>query len=184
MMTQIIAMIWVIMVIRAVTGQSFMTFMPIFLAQKGYNLVSVGFIVSLFVLAGTVSGLLSGYLSDKIGFKRIFLTTHILMTPALLIYLYLPENWVYMGSFIGGFFSLATMPLGVIMAQSLAPRGRSMVASLMMGLAYGLGGLASPMVGKLADIYSIETVLFFTAFVPIISLIPILKLPRIEKDRI
>jgi len=179
-----IAMIWVIMVLRAVTGQSFMTFMPIFLAQKGYNLVSVGFIVSLFILAGTVSGLLSGYLSDKIGFKRIFFTTHLLMTPALLIYLYTPRNWVYLGSFIGGFFSLATMPLGVIMAQSLAPRGRSMVASLMMVLAYGLGGLASPMVGKLADIYSIETVLFFTAFVPIISLIPILKLPRIEKDRI
>ena len=177
-----IAMIWVVMVLRAVAGQSFITFMPIHLAQIGHNLISVGFIVSLFILAGTMSGLISGSLSDKIGFKRIFFITHLLMTPALLLYLYLPGSWVYLGAFLGGFFTLATMPLGVLMAQRLAPRGRSMVSSLMMGLAYGLGGLVSPVVGKLADIYSIETVLCWTAFVPLITLIPIVKFPRVGKD--
>ena len=177
-----IALIWMVMVLRAIAGQSFMTFMPVFLAQKGYDLISVGFIVSLFILAGTMSGLISGSLSDSIGFKRIFFTTHILMTPALLLYLFLPGNFVYLGAFIGGFFALATLPLGVLMAQTLAPKGRSMVSSLMMGLAYGLGGLASPIVGKLADIYSIETVLFWTAFVPLLTLIPIVKFPRLGKD--
>ncbi|MCP4114399.1 MAG: MFS transporter [Desulfobacteraceae bacterium] len=177
-----IAMIWIVMVLRAVAGQSFITFMPVHLAKIGHNLISVGFIVSLFILAGTMSGLISGALSDKIGFKRIFAVTHLLMTPALLLYLYLPGSWVYLGAFLGGFFALATMPLGVLMAQRLAPKGRSMVSSLMMGLAYGLGGLVSPVVGKLADIYSIETVLFWTAFVPLLTLIPIINFPRVGKD--
>ncbi|ACN15276.1 Fsr [Desulforapulum autotrophicum HRM2] len=177
-----ISLIWIVMVLRAVAGQSFITFMPIFLVQKGYDLISVGFIVSLFILAGTVSGLLSGSLSDSMGFKRIFFVTHLLMTPALLAYLFMPGAFVYAGAFIGGFFALATMPLGVLMAQRLAPKGRSMVSSLMMGLAYGLGGLFSPLVGKLADIYSIETVLFWTAFVPLITLIPIVKFPQLEKE--
>ncbi|MFO7750492.1 MAG: MFS transporter [Desulfobacteraceae bacterium] len=173
-----IAMIWVVMVLRAVTGQSFMTFMPIYLADSGEKLVSVGFIVALFIIAGTISGLTAGLLADKLGFKKIFFITHSLMTPALLLYLYLPGNLVFAGSFLAGFFVLATMPLGVVMAQNLAPKGRSMVSSFMMGLAYGLGGAVSPVIGKLADIYSIETVLFWTAFVPLTTLPVIAKFPQ------
>lgn len=177
-----IALIWVVMVLRAIAGQSFITFMPVHLAQTGYDLISVGFIVSLFILAGTFSGLISGSLSDSMGFKRIFFMAHLLMTPALLLYLFAPGDFVYAGAFVGGFFALSTMPLGVLMAQNLAPKGRSMVSSLMMGLAYGLGGLASPIVGKLADIYSIKTVLFWVAFIPLITLIPIAKFPRLGKE--
>jgi len=170
-----ITLIWVVMVLRAVTGQSFMTFMPIYLANSGYPLVSVGFIVALFIIAGTLSGLTAGLVADRTGFKKIFYLTHTLMTPALLLYLYLPGNFAFVGSFLAGFFVMATMPLGVVMAQNLAPKGRSMVSSFMMGLAYGLGGAVSPVVGQLADMFSIETVLFYTAFVPLITL-PIISL--------
>jgi len=78
---------------------------------------------------------------------------------------------------------LATMPLGVVMAQTLAPRGRSMVASLMMGLAFGLGGIISPVVGKLADLFSIEQVLFWIAFIPLLSLVLILRFPKMRRQR-
>ncbi|MCP3876474.1 MAG: MFS transporter [Desulfobacteraceae bacterium] len=175
-----IFLIWLVMVLRAVTGQAFMTFMPIHLANKGYHLVSVGFIVSLFILAGTLSGLLAGYLADKTDFKKIFFISHMLMAPALLLYLYLPGPYVYIGSFVAGFAVLATLPLGVAMAQKLAPKSRSMVSSLMMGFAYGLGGAISPFIGKLGDIYGLENVLFYSAFIPLITLIFILKFPKVE----
>jgi len=54
-----------------------------------------------------------------------------------------------------------------------------MVSSLMMGFAYGLGGALSPFIGKLGDIYGLENVLFYSAFIPIITLLPILKFPRV-----
>lgn len=176
-----IALIWVVMVLRAVAGQSFMTFMPIFLAGKGHGLVSVGLIVSFFIMAGTLSGLMAGYLADRINPKKIFFISHVLMTPALLLYLYLPGPYVYIGAFLAGFTVLATLPLGVVMAQKLAPKGRSMVSSLMMGFAYGLGGILSPFIGKLADIHGLETVLFYSAFIPIVALLPILKFPNINE---
>jgi len=175
-----IALIWIVMVLRAVAGQTFMTFMPIYLVHKGHGLVSVGLIVSFFIMAGTLSGLVAGYLADRINPKKIFLISHALMTPALLLYLYLPGPYVYIGSFLAGFTVLATLPLGVVMAQKLAPRGRSMVSSLMMGFAYGLGGIVSPFIGKLADIYGLENVLFYSAFIPLIALLPILKFPEIK----
>jgi MFS transporter, FSR family, fosmidomycin resistance protein len=176
-------LIWCVMVLRAVVGQSFMTFMPVLLAQKGYPLVAVGAVISLFVVAGTLSGLTAGYLADKIGFKPIFYWTHGLMTPALLLFLNLSGSWIYLGAFTAGLFVLATLPIGVVMAQELAPRGRSMVASLMMGFAYGLGGVVSPVIGKLSDLFSIQTVLLYVTFIPLLTLVIIFFFPDVGREK-
>jgi len=175
-----IFLIWLVMVLRAVAGQTFMTFMPIYLTNMGHGLPSVGLIVSLFILAGTLSGLLAGYMADRVGFRPIFFLSFLLMPPTLLLYLYLPGSWVYVGSFLAGFTVLAPLPLGVVMAQKLAPGSRAMVASLMMGFAYGLGGAISPGIGKLADIYGLETVLLYSSFVPVACLVLIAMFPKTE----
>ncbi len=78
---------------------------------------------------------------------------------------------------------LATLPIGVVMAQELAPRGRSMVASLMMGFAYGLGGVISPVIGKLSDLFSIQTVLMYVAFIPLLTLVIIFFLPDVGRKK-
>ncbi len=174
--------IWVVMFLRAITGQTFITFMPIHLSNNGHGLMSIGFIVAVFILAGTLSGLIGGFVSDKIGFKKIFFLSHALMLPTLLLYLYLPGYFVYLGAFLAGFSVLASLPLGVAMAQKLAPKSRSMVSSLMMGFAYGLGGAISPFIGKLADIYGLEIVLFCISFLPIVTLFFIAKFPEIETN--
>jgi len=178
-----VLLIWCVMVLRATVGQSFMTFMPVLLAQNGYPLVAVGGVTSLFVVAGTLSGLTAGYLADKTGFKPIFFWTHGLMTPALLLFLNLSGNWIYFGAFTAGLFVLATLPIGVVMAQELAPRGRSMVASLMMGFAYGLGGVISPVIGKLSDLFSIQTVLLYVAFIPLLTLVIIFFFPDVGRKK-
>ncbi len=165
-----IILIWVVMVLRSFAGQSFMTFIPVLYAKEGYSLVSIGTVVSLFTVAGAISGLLAGHLSERIGSKPIFYLTHGLATPSLYLLLYLPGNWVYFSAFLAGFFTMATLPLGIAMAQELAPRGRSMVSSLMMGLTFGLGGMMTPLTGKLADIFSIRAVLLFLAIIPFLTI--------------
>jgi MFS transporter, FSR family, fosmidomycin resistance protein len=172
--------IWMVMVLRAVIGQSFTTFIPILFVQKGYSVMSAGVIISIFTVAGSVSGLFAGHISDRIGYKPVFLCTYGLMAPVLILFLRLQGNWVYIGAFFAGAMILATMPLGVAMAQILAPRGRSMVASLMMGFAVGLGGVVSPIIGKLADLYSIHTVLVGVSFLPLLGLPLIAFFPRVK----
>ncbi|MDD9304691.1 MAG: MFS transporter [Desulfobacter sp.] len=175
-----IFLIWLVMVLRAVAGQTFMTFMPIYLHDMGHTLPSVGLIVALFIMAGTLSGLLAGFMADRKGFKPIFILSFLLMPPTLLLYLYLPGPWVYLGSFLAGFTVLAPLPLGVVMAQKLAPGSRAMVASLMMGFAYGLGGAIAPGVGKLADIFGLEAVLLYASFIPVLCLGLISRFPSIK----
>lgn len=164
-----VMLIWIVMVLRSFVSQSFLTFIPLLLARQGHSLLSVGTMVSLFTLAGALSGLLAGHLSDRIGYKPIFFVTHGLATPCLYLLIMTPGRWVYPGAFLAGFFVLATLPVGLAMAQRLAPRGKSMVSSLMMGLAYGLGGMLTGLTGKLADVFGIQPVLSWLAILPLLT---------------
>jgi FSR family fosmidomycin resistance protein-like MFS transporter len=68
-----IVLICLVMTLRAYVSQSFMTYFPIMVARQGYSLLSIGTLVSLFTIAGALSGVLAGHLSDRIGFKPVFL---------------------------------------------------------------------------------------------------------------
>jgi FSR family fosmidomycin resistance protein-like MFS transporter len=172
-----ISLIWSIMVLRSFVGQAFTTFLPIYYADEAFSLLSIGVIVSIFTVAGALSGVLAGHLSDRFGFKPVFYWSHALATPSLYLLLLLPGRSTYLGAFFAGFFIMATLPLGVTMAQEIAPKGKSMVSSLMMGLAWGTGGMMTPLAGKLADTFSIRPVLACLAIIPLITVWLIAKLP-------
>ncbi|MBN1830157.1 MAG: MFS transporter [Deltaproteobacteria bacterium] len=173
-----IIVIWLLMVLRAFVAHSFRTFVPVLFANEGFSLMSIGVIVAVFTVAGTLSGLFTGYVSDKIGYKKIFYCAHALTTVFLILFLVVPGLWAYVMAALAGASAMATLPLGVTMAQKLAPRGRSMVSSLMMGFAFGLGGVMAPAVGALADFFSIRAVLAVIALIPLFSMIFISRLPE------
>ena len=77
---------------------------------------------------------------------------------------------------------MATLPLGVALVQKLAPRGKSMASSLMTGLAFGVGGLLTPLTGLLADLYSIRTVLGTLVVVPLVTILLIWLMPSESQD--
>jgi MFS transporter, FSR family, fosmidomycin resistance protein len=173
-----IALIWAIMVLRSFVGQVFLTFLPIYYSREGFSLLSIGTIVSIFTVAGALSGVAAGHFSDRFGFKPLFFVTHGLATPSLYLILLLPGDWAYVSAFLAGFFVLASLPLGVTMAQEIAPKGKSMVSSLMMGLAWGTGGMMTPFAGKLADLFSIRPVLVVLAVIPLLTVGLIAMLPE------
>ena len=176
---QPILLIWIVMVLRSLVGQSLMTFIPVLWVQKGHTIVSAGVLFSIFTISGTIAGILCGHLSDRMGYKRLLWITHGLMTPFLLVFLLAPGKWIYPATILAGGFTMASLPLGVVMAQKIAPKGRSMVASLMMGLAFGTGGIFSPIIGKLGDIFTIQSVLMVLVCIPVLSLIPIYLIPEV-----
>lgn len=180
---KIVVLILVVMFLRALVEQSFLTFMSVLFVQKGFSVISAGSIYALFIISGAFSCLLSGHFADRIGFKPVFLFIFLFMTPSLWLLLHLNGNWVYLGTVLSGSFVLASLPLGVTMAQTLAPKGRSMVASLMAGFAYGLGGvIAPPIVGILADTYTITPVLTSIAVIPLLTLPIIMFFPRTRSN--
>ncbi|MEJ2286918.1 MAG: MFS transporter [Desulfobacterales bacterium] len=172
-----VILVWLVMVLRAFVAQSYLTFLPVLFAEEDYTLISIGSLVSLFTVAGAISGMVAGHLADRVGYKPIFFAAHALTVPGMLLLLYLRGNWVFPAAFLTGFFLMATLPLGVALVQKLAPRGTSMASSLMTGLAFGVGGLLTPLTGLMADLFSIRSVLGMLVVVPIITIILIFFLP-------
>ena len=176
-----IALIWFLMVFRAFVAHVFRTYLPVLYVQEGFSLVAVGAMITLFTLAGTASGMLFGYLSDRIGFRKLFYVSFLAAAPCLMLLVWAEGAWVYPLIFLSGFFIMATLPLGVTLAQTLAPKGRSMVSSLMMGFAFGLGGSMTPIAGAFADAFSIRPVLAAAALIPLALLALVSFLPEPHK---
>ena len=170
-------LICVVMVLRAFISQFLFAFIPILYAKEGYSLIAIGLIVSILILSGVISNPIAGHLSDKLGYKRVLYTAHFFITLGLYLLLYLRGSWVYIGVFLAGFFIWPTLPLGVVMAQELAPKGRSMASSLMVGFAGGVGALMIPLAGKFADMFSIRTALSFVGIIPLLSIVIIFLIP-------
>ena len=158
-----------------------MTFMPVLWVQKGHTIVSAGVLFSIFTISGTVSGILCGHLSDRMGYKRLLWITHGLMTPFLLVFLLVPGKWIYPATILAGGFNMASIPIGVVMAQKIAPKGRSMVSSIVIGLALGIAGLLMPLAGRMADAFGIRSTLSCIAFIPLAVLLLIRFLPEPDK---
>jgi len=173
-----IVLIWAIACSRAFVEQALLTFIPVLTAAEGHSLVSVGSILSLFTVGGSVSALVCGHLADRIGFKPIYFFSFALSSPSLLLFIQAAGWQLYPLAFMSGFLLLATLFPAVALAQKVAPEGRSLVSSIVMGLALGVAGLLMPLTGRMADIFDIRTVLNFIAFIPLAAVLLIRYLPE------
>ena len=171
-----VLLIWSIAFCRAFVEQSLLTFIPVLTAVEGHSLVSVGGIVSLFTIGGSISALVCGHLVDRIGFKPIYFFSFALSSPSLLLFINADGRHIYPLALLAGFFLLATLFPAVALAQKVVPRGRSLVSSIIMGLGMGIAGLMMPLTGKIADTFGIRTVLNCVAFIPLAALLLIRNL--------
>ena len=176
-----IALIWIISVLRSFVSQTFGTFLPVLCAREGFSLFFIGAIVSLYNIAGAISGLIAGHLSDRIGYKPIFYGSSLLCDHFPLSAHRPSGTWILVNAFFSGFFIMAILPLTVTMGQELAPKGKSIVSSLMMGLAFGMGGMMTPIAGYFADLFSIRSVLSALALLPVL-MVPLIHVPSRDKE--
>jgi len=173
-----ILLIWSLAFSRALVEQSLLTFIPVLTTAEGHSLVSVGGIVSLFTIGGSISALICGHLVDRIGFKPVYLFSFALASPFILLFINAGGWYIYPFSLLAGFFLLATLFPAIALAQKVVPRGRSLVSSIIMGLGMGLAGLMMPLVGRIADAFGIRTVLICIGLIPLAALILVRKLPE------
>jgi FSR family fosmidomycin resistance protein-like MFS transporter len=175
--------IWAIAFSRAFVEQTLLTFMPVLTASEGHSLVSVGSILSLFTVGGSVSAIASGHLVDRIGYKPVYLFSFALSSPCMLLFIH-GSGWkMYPMAFLCGFLLLATLFPALALAQKIAPKGRSLVSSIVMGLALGTAGIMMPFAGMMADVFGIRTVLSYLAFIPLAALFLIRNLPEPGKSK-
>ena len=131
------------------------------------------------IAAGTFIG---GPVGDRIGRKYVIWVSILGVAPFSLLLPHATLFWTAVLSvFIGVILSSAFSAI-LVYAQELVPGKVGMIAGLFFGLAFGMGGIGSALLGKLADNTSINYVFSVCAYLPLIGLLTGL-LPDVEKPR-
>lgn len=131
------------------------------------------------VAAGTIIG---GPVGDRFGRKNVIWVSILGVTPFTLLLPHVPLAGVVILSIIIGVILASAFSTIVVFAQELVPGKVGMIAGLFFGLAFGLAGIASAVLGKLADMTSLPFVFDLCSFLPLLGLLTVL-LPDLEKTR-
>ena len=138
------------------------------------------FIFLVAVAAGTLAG---GPIGDRIGRKYVIWGSILGVAPFSLMLPYANLFWTGILIFIIGVILASAFSAILVYAQELLPGKVGMVSGLFFGFAFGMGGIGSALLGKLADITSIEYVYKLCSFLPLIGLITGL-LPNLKQQRV
>ncbi len=120
------------------------------------------------VAAGTLAG---GPIGDRIGRKYVIWGSILGVAPFSLALPYANLFWTGILIFIIGVILASAFSAILVYAQELLPGKVGMVSGLFFGFAFGMGGIGSALLGKLADITSIEYVYKVCSFLPLIGLL-------------
>lgn len=173
-----LTLLYLIVVLRTLTSISFATFMPVMLTARGMSLAASGTAVAAYLFASGIGGFLGGPAADRFGPRRVIALSLVLSVPFLFAAT-LGRGWTFVLLVaMGGFFLQSTLPVNVTFGQALAPVGAATVSSLMMGFAWGTGGLSVPFVGMIADRAGIDATLRGLSLVPLCAAALALPLPE------
>lgn len=137
------------------------------------------FIFLFSVAAGT---LLGGPIGDKIGRKYVIWVSILGTAPFAMLLPHASLFWVGVLIVPIGMILASAFSAILVYAQELIPGKVGLVAGLFFGFAFGMGGIGSALLGKLADAKGIEYVFSICAFLPLIGLITGF-LPNIEAKK-
>ncbi len=172
-----LGLLYAIVVLRTFTSLSFATFVPVMLTRRGYSVGEAGAAVALYLFGSGVGGFFGGPAADRFGARKVIALSLVAACPFLIAAPFLTGAPFVILLAIGGLFLQSTLPVNVTFGQSLAPVSAATVSSLMMGFAWGTGGLSVPIVGLIADRVGIEHTLVGLAFIPLLAAACALPLP-------
>ncbi|WP_256711167.1 MFS transporter [Paenibacillus sp. FSL H7-0331] len=121
--------------------------------------------------AGAVGTFLGGPMADRFGRRNMIWFSILGTAPFSLLLPYVSLFWSAVLCVIIGFILLSGFSVIVVYAQELLPGKVGTVSGLFFGLAFGLGGIGSAVLGTVADATSISFVIQLCAYLPLIGLL-------------
>jgi FSR family fosmidomycin resistance protein-like MFS transporter len=120
------------------------------------------------VAAGTIIG---GHLGDRFGRKYVIWGSILGVAPFTLVLPYANLFWTGALTVVIGLILASAFSAILVYAQELVPGKVGMIAGLFFGFAFGMAGVGSAVLGRLADQTSINFIFLVCSFLPLIGLL-------------
>jgi FSR family fosmidomycin resistance protein-like MFS transporter len=134
-------------------------------------------LTSIIIFAGAAGTLFGGMMADRLGQRRVIITTLLLAIPWLLLYAAFPGPQGLLLAVLFGFFCDASISITLVMAQSLMPGRVGVASGVILGLGFVTGGIGVPVTGWLADRFGMQLALSSLALFLIAGSLLALTLP-------
>jgi FSR family fosmidomycin resistance protein-like MFS transporter len=132
------------------------------------------------VAVGTVAG---GPLGDKFGRKYVIWFSILGAAPFTILLPFANLFWTGVMAVCIGMILASAFSAILVYAQELIPGKVGMISGLFFGFAFGIAGIGSALLGRLADHTGILFVFHVCSFLPLLGIITGF-LPRLEKKRV
>lgn len=176
-----LSVLFIIAAFRTVTAIGLENFLSIYLADQNYSHQMRSLVLALFIFAGSMGIMSSGWLMSRVNTYVLLLVSLLGAPPLLYVSLHSGGFSFLVFLFIGNVVLASSITLNIILAQMILRGYESIASSLMMGAAWGVGGLLNLWVGGLADKYGLPIVLDGLVMLPLV-LAPLLILLRDQPD--
>ncbi|RAT95755.1 MFS transporter [Brevibacillus sp. Leaf182] len=147
--------------------QSFYQFYLMYVKDMDY--ANAQLVIFGFLFAGAIGTFFGGPLSDRFGKRNLLIISTLGSLPLTLLTPYVSGFWAFPLLVISGFIMLSSFSVTVVYAQELLPGKIGTVSGLIIGLAFGMGGMGALVFGYLADLYSLSFVILLCSFLPLIG---------------
>ena len=178
--TFVIGIIMILIFSKYVYMASLSSYYTFYLMEKfGISIKMSQIFLFIFVVSTAAGTLVGGPIGDRYGRKLVIWVSILGTAPfsLLLPYVSLPLTAVL--SFSAGFMLSSAFPAILLYAQELLPTKLGMISGLFFGFAFGVAGVASAVLGNFADIYGIEAIYRFCAYMPLLGIVACL-LPNLK----
>lgn len=124
-----------------------------------------------FMIAGAIGTVFGGPLADRFGRRNLIFASTLGTAPFALILPYVPLHFVLPIVFVTGLILSSSFATFVVYAQELLPGNVGMASGLIVGLAFGMGALGAVALGKIADVYTLKTLMVMCSFLPLFGVL-------------
>lgn len=133
-----------------------------------------------FLIATAIGTIIGGPIGDKIGRKYVIWISILGTAPFSILMPHAGLEVTIVLSFFVGLMLSSAFPAILLYAQEMLPYNLGLVSGLFFGLAFGIAGIASAVIGNYADTYGIDAVYNFCAYTPLLGLVAAF-LPNLKK---
>lgn len=173
-----LSLLYATVVCRSAVSSGFATFLPLWVHERGWSVHAGGVLTTVYLTLGALGGLFGGWLSSRMGRRRVVVQSFTLAIPFFAAFFLLPEKPGLVCLVIGYFLMQGSLPVNVVMGQELSPRHSGTISSLLMGAAWGVGALLIGPIGALADRAGLHIALMVLSLFILVGAVCAWQLPR------